>query len=55
MDKASDSGSEDWGFESLRGRLFLVRQETESVFIWPLKADLEKKTWNGTSVLKKPN
>ena len=23
MDKASDFGSEDWGFESLRGRLFL--------------------------------
>ena len=23
MDKASDFGSEDWGFESLRGRFFL--------------------------------
>ena len=28
MDKASDFGSEDWGFESLRGR-FLFRHKTK--------------------------
>ena len=32
MDKASDFGSEDWGFESLRGRIFLKIWESVTWF-----------------------
>ena len=33
MDKASDFGSEDWGFESLRGRMFCFNNILFSIIL----------------------